>query len=91
MQLVCFALHCSTTTASDENIIYLSKKKLWCFFRYGCMQEWLQKFEESEGGIENFTKAYEYYGIHVRDDNSVVAREWAPGAVAVYLTGDFSE
>lgn len=51
----------------------------------------MKTFEESEGGIDNFTKGYEYYGIHVRDDNSVVAREWAPGAVGLYLTGDFSE
>lgn len=55
------------------------------------MQQWLKKFEESEGGLDKFTKAYEYYGIHVLDDNSVVAREWAPGAVDVYLTGDFSK
>jgi 1,4-alpha-glucan branching enzyme len=55
------------------------------------MQQWLKKFEESEGGIDKFTKGYEYYGIHVLDDNTVVAREWAPGAVDVYLTGDFSE
>lgn len=59
--------------------------------RHGCLQEWIKKFEESEGGIESFTKGYEYYGIHVRDDNSIVAREWAPGAIAVFLTGDFSE
>lgn len=59
--------------------------------RHGCLQEWIKKFEESEGGIENFTKGYDYYGIHVLEDNSVVAREWAPGAVAVYLTGTYSE
>lgn len=59
--------------------------------RHGCLQEWIKKFEESEGGIENFTKGYDYYGIHVLEDNSVVAREWAPGALAVYLTGTYSE
>ena len=60
------------------------------FYRRGCVDQWLKTLEESEGGIENFTKGYEYYGIHVKDDNSVVAREWAPGAIAVYLTGEFS-
>jgi 1,4-alpha-glucan branching enzyme len=55
------------------------------------LQQWLRTFEESEGGIEGFTKGYEYYGIHVQDDNSVIAREWAPGAIALFLTGDFSE
>lgn len=37
-----------------------------------------------------FSKAYEYYGIHIQNDNSVIAREWAPGAVQLYLTGDFN-
>lgn len=55
------------------------------------MHQWLQKFEESDGGLDNFTQGYKYYGIHVLSDNSVVAREWAPGAEALYLTGDFSE
>lgn len=60
-------------------------------FRHGCMQQWLKKFEESEGGLDNFTQGYKYYGLHVLSDNSVAAREWAPGAEALYLTGDFSE
>lgn len=55
------------------------------------MQQWLQTFEESEGGLDNFTQGYNYYGVHVLSDNSVVAREWAPGAEGLYLTGDFSE
>ena len=75
-------------------IIYLKYSSV-CFtfspLRHGCLQEWIKKFEEAEGGIENFTKGYDYYGIHVLEDNSVVAREWAPGAIAVYLTGTYSE
>lgn len=51
----------------------------------------MKTFEEGEGGIDSFTKGYEYYGIHIRADKSVVAREWAPGAIGLYLTGDFSE
>lgn len=54
------------------------------------MLQWLETFGEAEGGLDGFTKGFEYYGIHVKDDNSVVAREWAPGAVGLYLTGDFS-
>lgn len=73
-------------------VIYLIKKIFsFIFHRHGCLQEWIKKFEESEGGIENFTKGYEYYGIQVLEDNTVVAREWAPGAIQLYLTGDFSE
>jgi 1,4-alpha-glucan branching enzyme len=46
---------------------------------------------ESEGGLDNFSQAYKYYGIHIQHDNSVIAREWAPGAKQLYLTGDFSK
>ena len=59
-------------------------------FRHGCMQQWLKAFEEGEGGIDIFTKGYEYFGVHINNDNSVVAREWAPGAIGLYLTGDFN-
>lgn len=41
--------------------------------------------------MNEFSQAYKYYGIHIQQDNSVVAREWAPGAVQVFLTGDFSK
>lgn len=55
------------------------------------MKDWLKAIDKSEGGIDNFSQAYKYYGIHIQHDNSVIAREWAPGAKEVYLTGDFSE
>jgi 1,4-alpha-glucan branching enzyme len=51
----------------------------------------MKRIEESEGGLDNFSQAYKYYGIHTQQDNSVIAREWAPGAKEVFLTGDFSE
>lgn len=51
----------------------------------------MKSIEESEGGLDNFSQAYKYYGIHIQHDNSVIAREWAPGAKQLYLTGDFSK
>lgn len=57
---------------------------------YACFQDYLDKVKEWEGGMENFTQGYKYFGFHVNSDNSVTAREWAPGAVQVYLTGEFS-
>lgn len=50
----------------------------------------MDKVNEYEGGMDKFTQGYKYFGIHVNTDNSVTAREWAPGAVQVYLTGEFS-
>lgn len=60
-------------------------------FRHGCLQQWLKTFEETEGGIDKFTRGYEDFGLHIKEDNSVRCREWAPGAIGLYLTGDFSE
>lgn len=66
----------------DFNIFYLC--------RHGLVKDWLRRIDESEGGIENFSQGYKYFGIHIQHDNSVIVREWAPGAQALYLTGDFN-
>jgi len=58
--------------------------------RNDCVKEWLQRIETNEGGIEMFSQGYKYYGVHIQPDNSVLAREWAPGAKQVYLTGEFN-
>lgn len=59
--------------------------------RHGLIQDWIKRIDSHDGGLEAFSQAYNYYGIHVQSDNSVVAREWAPGAKQLYLTGDFSK
>uniref|UniRef100_A0A182S7R1 Glycoside hydrolase family 13 N-terminal domain-containing protein n=1 Tax=Anopheles maculatus TaxID=74869 RepID=A0A182S7R1_9DIPT len=51
---------------------------------------WIKRLNELEGGLNEFTQGYKYYGLHIAQDNSVVAREWAPGAKEVFLTGDFN-
>jgi 1,4-alpha-glucan branching enzyme len=58
--------------------------------RYGCFKDLLDSIEENGGGLDNFTQGYKYYGIHVQPDNSIVCREWAPGAVQLFLTGEFN-
>ena len=59
--------------------------------RYGCFLDLFKHIQEHEGGLDNFTKGYNYYGVHRLPDNSIVVREWAPGAEGIYLKGDFSE
>lgn len=59
--------------------------------RHGCVDEWIKKFNQDEGGLNNFSQGYKYYGLHIQSDNTVIAREWAPGAQQLYLTGDFSK
>lgn len=55
------------------------------------VREWVERIEKHDGGLKDFSQAYKYYGLHFQQDNSVIAREWAPGAVQLYLTGDFSK
>lgn len=54
-------------------------------------KDYVDRVNASDGSLDQFTKGYDYFGIHVKPDNSIVAREWAPGAQQVYLTGDFSK
>jgi len=60
--------------------------------RYGCFKSLLDNIDTNEpGGLEHFSEAYREYGIHVESDNSVVCREWCPGATGLFLWGDFNE
>lgn len=59
--------------------------------RYALFKDHVEKIESGDGSLEKFTRGYETFGIHVNEDNSVVAREWAPGAQELFLTGEFSK
>ncbi|XP_017469675.1 PREDICTED: 1,4-alpha-glucan-branching enzyme isoform X2 [Rhagoletis zephyria] len=59
--------------------------------RHGVLKEWIAKIDKLEGGMDTFSQGYKHYGLHFQPDNSVIAREWAPGAQQVYLTGDFND
>ena len=58
--------------------------------RYGILKNTVQAIDENEGGLEKFTRSYRQYGIHVLPDNSIKCLEWAPGAEALFLRGDFN-
>ena len=59
--------------------------------RHGKAKEWEKKIEQSEGSMEKFAKGTELFGLNVRDDNSIVYREWAPNAASASLVGDFND
>ena len=42
-----------------------------------------------EGGIDKFSRGYERFGLTKQQDG-IIYREWAPGAKAVHLIGEFS-
>lgn len=59
--------------------------------RHDLFRQWKDSLEEHEGGFDAFTQGHKKYGFHVKPDNSVVYREWAPSVKEAVLTGDFSE
>lgn len=60
------------------------------FFRYGCFKKLLEHIDQNEGGVEQFSRGYETFGIHRMPDNSIYMKEWAPGAKGLALRGEFS-
>lgn len=47
--------------------------------------------EKEEKGIDAFTSAYKHFGIHLNEQtNEINIKEWAPGAKAMYIRGEFS-
>nr|CDS27499.1 expressed protein [Hymenolepis microstoma] len=62
---------------------YEIKRRYKCFLDYS---RWI----ESVGGMESFTQGFKEFGIHCESDGSIRCKEWAPGAQAVYLRGDFN-
>ncbi|XP_071042931.1 1,4-alpha-glucan-branching enzyme [Parasteatoda tepidariorum] len=59
--------------------------------RYGCFLTLLKKIDENEGGLDKFCRSYKTFGIHVTPENGIRMVEWAPGAEAVYLRGEFND
>ncbi|KAF7176696.1 hypothetical protein CNMCM7691_003709 [Aspergillus felis] len=59
-------------------------------YRFGLVENWIQRINENEGGLEKFSKGYEKYGFNVNAKGDITYREWAPNAVRAYLVGDFN-
>lgn len=59
-------------------------------YRYGNYDDILKRMDEVENGIENMALGHNYFGCHVESDNSFTIRQWAPGAVEMWLMGDFN-
>lgn len=58
--------------------------------RYAKTHDWIKRINETEGGLDKFSKGADSFGLHVGKDNSITYREWAPGAVKASLIGDFN-
>ncbi|KAK0634782.1 alpha-glucan branching enzyme [Bombardia bombarda] len=58
--------------------------------RYTKAQDWIKKVDETEGGLEKFSRGADNFGLHMSKNNSITYREWAPNAVRASLIGDFN-
>ncbi|KAI9155323.1 1,4-alpha-glucan-branching enzyme [Paramyrothecium foliicola] len=59
--------------------------------RFSKAQSWITTINETEGGVDKFSKGTEKFGFNVDNNNNIVYREWAPNAAEAYLIGDFNE
>ena len=59
--------------------------------RYNKAQQWIKNINESEGGLEKFSRGYETLGLQVQENGDITYKEWAPNALRAYLIGDFSK
>ncbi|KAJ3331317.1 alpha-1,4-glucan branching enzyme [Blyttiomyces sp. JEL0837] len=73
-----------------EDDPYLEPYRPQIMKRLETYKEWISKIEQHEGGVDKFTRGFEQMGF-VMDPNGIRYREWAPGVVEAYLTGDFNE
>jgi 1,4-alpha-glucan branching enzyme len=58
--------------------------------RHQSFTQWKNTIQEHEGGYDSFTKGYLKFGLNVKEDGSILYREWAPNAREAVLIGDFS-
>jgi len=63
-------------------------------FRYNWYKGMREAIDANEGGLGEFSKGYERYGLNratVDGRQGLMYREWAPGALACGLVGDFND
>lgn len=74
--------------------------------RYSKAQDWIKKIDETEGGLDKFSRVgtpqlmrnpntdlfqgFEKFGINVDSQNNITYREWAPNATQAFFIGEFS-
>ncbi|KAI7765038.1 hypothetical protein LZL87_005751 [Fusarium oxysporum] len=58
--------------------------------RFSKTQDWIKTINDTEGGLEKFSRGTEKFGFNVNANNNIIYREWAPNATAAFLIGDFN-
>ncbi|XP_072981462.1 1,4-alpha-glucan-branching enzyme 1, chloroplastic/amyloplastic-like isoform X2 [Typha angustifolia] len=58
-------------------------------YRYSHYRKMRALIDQSEGGLDAFSRGYEKFGF-IRSGDGITYREWAPGAKSAALIGDFN-
>ncbi|KIV86609.1 1,4-alpha-glucan-branching enzyme [Exophiala sideris] len=58
--------------------------------RFAKAQKWINTINETEGGLEKFSRGYETFGFTFSADGDILYREWAPNAEQAFLIGEFN-
>ena len=58
--------------------------------RWGRYRHWERRIGESEGGLAQFARGYEDWGIVQRAGGEVTVREWVENGAEVAVVGDFN-
>ncbi|KAJ9644271.1 alpha-1,4-glucan branching enzyme [Knufia peltigerae] len=58
--------------------------------RFAKAQKWIKSIDETEGGLEKFSRGYENMGFTFSPNGDITYREWAPNAEQAYLIGEFN-
>ncbi|KAL3254935.1 hypothetical protein ABHI18_008634, partial [Aspergillus niger] len=46
--------------------------------RFQFVESWVKTINETEGGLDKFSRGYERYGLNVNANGDITYREWAP-------------
>ncbi|KIW13779.1 1,4-alpha-glucan-branching enzyme [Exophiala spinifera] len=58
--------------------------------RFAKAQKWIKTINDTEGGLEKFSRGYEKMGFTFSPNGDITYREWAPNAEQAYLIGEFN-
>ncbi|KAJ5355896.1 Alpha-amylase C-terminal all beta [Penicillium concentricum] len=59
--------------------------------RYQVVETWAKTINETEGGLDKFSKGYETFGLHAQPNGDIKYQEWAPNAKEASLVGEFTD
>ncbi|OCT45589.1 1,4-alpha-glucan-branching enzyme [Cladophialophora carrionii] len=59
--------------------------------RFSKAQEWIKRIDQTEGGLEKFSRGYEKFGFTFDSNNGIYYQEWAPNAEQAFLIGEFND